>query len=338
MRVFLAVLLLAPAIYLFASARSSTLDRDRTATQELLGVDYLKALQPLSAAVLAAEGDAVAGRPVSTAAITQAMSTVDTVNARSGAALGLTDRWLGLKSAIAALPPQGSPASLYAAYSGVSDLLLALYQRLEQTSQLADDPEVDAASLQRVVAVDLPQISVGISRYADLVQLSAGSQISPAALATLLAQQLAAGPPGRDLVESLQSAVANTSSTTLSGDLLGPQDGMRQALDAVSTADGPNGDRVTAADVATAGTLKAHAADAAAALSDKVLANLAGLIGQRQDAARSTEHRDELVLAGAGALILLIVVLELAGWRRRRPDEPVVPAATPGRERVGAAR
>jgi hypothetical protein len=246
-RVILAVLLLAPTVVLFATARSSTQDRERIASQELLGVDYLRALQPLTAALLSAEGDAVAGRPVSTATLTQAASTVDSVSARSGDALGLKDRWTGLRAAIAALPPAGSPQAMYAAYSGAADLLLALYQRLEQTSQLANDPQTDTASLQRVAVVDLPQISVGISRYADLVQLGAGEDITPIALANLLAQRLEVGPPGRDLVESLQEAVANTASTTLSGDLLGEQDGIRQAVDAVSTSNGPTGGRITAA-------------------------------------------------------------------------------------------
>jgi hypothetical protein len=338
-RVILAVLLVAPTVVLFATARSSTQDRDRVSTQELLGVDYLRALQPLTAALLSAESDAVAGRPVSTATLTQAASTVDSVNVRSGDALGLKDRWTGLKAAIAALPPGGSPQAMYAAYGGAADLLLALYQRLEQTSQLANDPQTDTASLQRVAVVDLPQVSVGISRYADLVQLGAGEDITPAALATLLAQRLEVGPPGRDLVESLQEAVANTASTTLSGDLLGEQDGIRQALDAVSTSNGPTSSRITAADVSAASTLRARSADAAAALSGKVLNALSELIAQRHEAASSDLRRDELALGAAGALIILIVLLEMTGWgRRRRQFEPAVEAVVPERERVGAAR
>jgi hypothetical protein len=336
--VILAVLLVAPTVVLFAAARSSTQDRDRVASQELLGVDYLRALQPLTAALLSAEGDAVAGRPVSTATLTQAASMVDSVTARSADALGLKDRWSGLRVAIAALPSAGPPQAIYAAYGGAADLLLALYQRLEQSSQLANDPQIDTASLQRVAVVDLPQISVGVSRYADLVQLGAGEDIAPIALANLFAQRLEVGPPGRDLVESLQAAVANTASTTLSGDLLGEQDAMRQAVDALSASNSPAGTQITAADVSSAGALRARSADAAAALSGKVLNALGELIGQRRDAARSTLRRDELTLGAAGGLIVLVIVLELTGWRRRRRFEPAVEAAVPERERVGAAR
>jgi hypothetical protein len=343
-RILLTIALAAPLAILFVGARSAASDRNTAANQELLAVDYLRALQPLTSALVAAETDAVAGRAVDPSAMTRATAGMDAADAREGVALGAHDRWQGLRSKIGSLANSGP--DVFTGYDEAADLLVALYARLEQTSGLAADPQGDAFGLQRVAAVDLPQVTVAVARYAALAQTSVSANPSVDTLVTLHTQRLAAGPPGRDLVDSVQSAVASTSSVTLSSNILGEFDAMRQALDAVAASPGP-ADRVTANDAATADALRARVTGAATALSGKVLDALAELITQRRDGARSELTRDTLALAGGLALMALLIVAEVVRFRRRRPRKSTVDddsgrgsvdAVLTGREPVGAAR
>jgi hypothetical protein len=338
-RVVAALLLLAPVGVLFVTSRAPAVDEQNRTAQELLGVDYLRALQPLTVALLAAQSEAVAGRSVNTAAMTQAFAAMDAADAREGEALAARDRWQGLRAKIQGLPPQGAPRAMYTAYVETADLMLALYGRVQQTSGLAADPQIDTVSLQRLVATDLPAVNVAFGRYADLTQAGLGGDLPATALAEVLAQRQAVGAPGQDLVDNLQAAVDSTTSVTLSGNLLGEADAMRRSLDALSNAPAPAGSRLAAADVAAANTLRANAANASAALSGKVLDALADLLGQRHRAAGRDLLRANLALGAAVVLAVLIVVLEAAGWPRRRPDAPGEPQPAPRRrELAGAAR
>jgi hypothetical protein len=331
-RILFALLLLVPAGVLFAGARASAADeQDRTA-RELLGVDYLRAMQPLTVALLSAQSEAVAGRSVNTAAMTQAFADMDAADAREGDGLGLHDRWQGLRAKVQGLPAQGTGRAMYTAYGEASDLMLALYGRARQTSGLAADPKADAVSLERVVAVDLPQINVAMGRYADLTQIGAGSDLSAAGLAEVLAARQAVGSPGRELVDSMQSAVDSTSSVTLSGNVLGEVDAMRRGLDAVANAPGPAGSRLASADVTAASSLRANAASASAALSAKVLDALAELLTQRHDSAGRDVTRTNLALGAAVVLAVLLLALEVTGWPRRRREPP------PGQPQLGPVR
>jgi hypothetical protein len=337
-RLLLAVVLVVPVVLLFLAARRPAVDEQSRADQELLGVDYLRTLQPLTVALLAAQADAVAGRSVNTAAMTQAFAAMDAADGRDGEPLGARDRWQGLRTKIQSLPGPGAPRATYTAYGEAADLLIALYNRVRLTSGLATDPQGDVVGLQRVVAVDLPQINVAIGRYADLVQVGLGGDLSTTALADVLAQRLAAGAPGRDLVDGLQTAVDSTSSSTLGGNVLGEMDAMRRSLDAVSTATGPTGSRPTAADVSAANTLRANAANASAALSAKVLDALTELLTQRRDGAAGDLLRANLAAGGGIAVALALIGLDAAAWTRRRRMPQPAEAAPARREPVGAAR
>jgi hypothetical protein len=335
-----ALLLTAPVGVLFVTSRQPAVDEQNRTAQELLGIDYLRALQPLTVALLAAQSEAVGGRSVNSAAITQAFAGMDAADAREGETLGARDRWQGLRTKIQSLPAQGPPKAMYTAYGEAADLMLALYGRVRQTSGLATDPQVDAVSLERVVAVDLPAVNVAFGRYADLTQADVGNDLPASALAEVLAQRQAVGPPGRDLVDGMQAAIDSTSSVTLSGNVLGEVDAMRRALDGLATAPGLSGSRLTAQDAAAANQSRANAASASAALSAKVLDELAGLLGQRHDAARRDILRANLALGGGAVLAVLLIALEAIGWPGRgREEPPGQPESTRRRrEFVGAPR
>jgi hypothetical protein len=341
-RILCVLALLVPTGFLFAGARGPAADREGPATQELLGVAYLHALQPLTAAFLAAEAVSVSGHTVDATALTQAIGGVDAVDNDSGVTLGVHDRWTELRRGIQSLTPRGSPRSQFTAYGDMAALLLALYAHLEQTSGLANDPQGDVASLQRVVTLDLPQVMVAAAGYGDLAQVELGDALSPADLAELATQRAAVEAPGRNLVESMQSAVAHTSSRTLSGNILGELDGMRLAIDAVGGAKDFTGDQLSSSDVAGASALSSHIADAGTALAAKVFDALVELITQRRDGARSDLTRADLALGAAIVLIVGYAAIEaiLAARRRGRdPDDGLEPPVlATRREQVGAAR
>jgi hypothetical protein len=326
--VLFALLLLIPAAGLYLQAQPAAADRESAAAQELLGIDYARALQPLTTVLMTAQTDAVAGRAVNDGAVVQAMATVDAADGREGAALSLHDRWQGLRSRIQSLPGGGSAQSMYDAYHEIAELLLALDAQLDQTARLAADPQVDTFGLQRVLAVDLPQITVQYGQYVSLVALGSTA-------AQLEAPRQAVIAAGVDLVGSLASAVAGTSSVTLSGDLLGEVDGMHQVLDAVSTAANVN--------AAAAGALDQHLTQAATALSAKVLGGLDQLVGQRHDDARQEGLRSLAAVGLAVVLVVLYLVVEVA-IRPRRASSTVdypsgqIPVRHAGWEHVGAAR
>jgi hypothetical protein len=342
-RVIIAVLLLAPIAVLYDAAHRSAGDRQDAATHELLGVDYLRALQPLTVALLTAQGDAVAGRAVNAVAVSQAVATVDAADGRAGDSLGATDRWSTLRTKIANQPPPGANRAVFDAYSQMADLLLALYGRVQQSSGLAADPEVDTASLQRVSADLLPRVDVAVSRYVDLIQSTAGTGLSAAGAAEVLTDRQLAIASGGDLVDSLQSAVATTSSGTLGSDVLSEFDGMRHALDALAASAAPTVGAMSSADTSAAATLGTSIASASAALSTKVLDALTELLQQRRGAARNDVLRSDIGLGVGIVLIGLFLATDVGGRLRRSrtaPDDRVwgaEPAAV-RRERVGAPR
>jgi hypothetical protein len=337
-RILAVLLLFVPIGILFVASRSTAVDEQNRTAKEQLGVDYLRALQPLTVALLAAQSEGVAGRSVNSAAMTQAFAAMDAADTREGETLGLRDRWQGLRAKIQGLPPQGQPRAMYTAYVEAADLMLALYGRVQQTAGLAADPQGDVVSLNRVVAVDLPGVNVALGRYADLTQAGVGSDLTASALAEVLAQRQAVGTPGRDLVDSLQAAVDSTTSVSLSGDLLGEVDGMRRSLDALTNAPTPAGNHLAAADATAANTLRANAASASAALSAKVLDAIAELLGQRNDAAGQDLTRANLAVGAAAALAILLIVLEAVGLPRR-PEQASDPSqAAARRELVRAPR
>jgi hypothetical protein len=330
----LTVLLLVPVSILFLQIWDTT-DADRTATRsERQGVEYLTKLGPVLTALVEAQGAALQGRPATPPALTAAVNGVAEVDGRLGKALGTTNRWDGLRTKIQALPTASAKGPLdgFLAHVEATELLLALYGAVRDNSQLARDPDNDVSHLQQAVTVDLPQ-TVGLSaRTADLSLMVANA---PKDQKELLAPQLAAVTLGIDvsvgsLTDNLQAAATDTGSATLSSNLLGSVDGIRQGVEGLVRAAGGNAPDVPALNAARTALQKATTG-----LSGTILTEMDGLLRSRLDDIDGTRFR-AMITACAAVLIalLVIVVTPLLGRRRTAGGTPA--GRDPDRAQSGA--
>ncbi|MEN3616047.1 hypothetical protein AAH979_42065 [Plantactinospora sp. ZYX-F-223] len=304
LRVLLAVALLLPAGVLFSSAWRSNDDRLTVAERERHGVEYLRSLGQVTLALVDAQSGAVAGRAAAAAALRTAVEETSAVDVRYGAELRTSERWAGLHAKIEALPdrPPANPQDAWTVYTETTDLLLALYAKVRESSGLIRDPESDSYHLQDAVAEELPEALVAAGRLADRSVLAAGrSGGDPLRTASELAlARSAVLGPAADLVENLRSAVENTASRTLGGNLLSRLDGYQRAVEdlAALTRDSaaPNPIQVGAA--------RASAQLAGSGLATIILAELDILLGERVDGLTG-ERR---IVVGALVLAVLLVL------------------------------
>ncbi len=333
-RVLLAVAMLIPVWFLYDAAAGSAANREQSANREQLGLDYVRALEPFTAALVVVQSAVVAGESPPMNALTDAITGVRAIDARAGVALGVADRWQALQTRLQRLSRQGEPAGLYQSYSEVNDLMLALYLRIQQTSGLSADPQPDILNLQNALVIDLPRITVGIGRYADLAQLAKDKPTEVNTLAQVLAQLQAATVPGDDLINSIETAVATTASTSLSSAVFAGLDTVRSRLDSADSASRLITSEFTAANAKTAGTVSNDLIVSNAALSKKLLVAMDDLLKQRHDSARSDQQLALYGLLGAIALIVVAIVLAVLEWTRNLraaavADEPPAEAGSP---------
>ncbi|MDW5325404.1 hypothetical protein [Plantactinospora sp. KLBMP9567] len=307
LRVLLAVALLLPAGVLFSSAWRNNDDRLTIAERERHGVEYLHSLGQVTLALVDAQSGAVAGRAAAAAALRTAVEETSAVDVRYGAELRTSERWAGLHAKIEALPdrPPANPQDAWTVYTETTDLLLALYAKVRESSGLIRDPESDSYHLQDAVAEELPEALVAAGRLADRAVLAAGrSGGNPLRTASELAlARSAVLLPAADLVENLRAAVENTASRTLGGNLLSRLDGYQRAVEDLATltrdSAAPNPIQVGAA--------RASAQLAGSGLATIILTELDILLRDRVD-----ELTGEQRIA-AGALVLaVLLVLALA--------------------------
>ncbi|MDQ7907216.1 hypothetical protein RB614_22130 [Phytohabitans sp. ZYX-F-186] len=353
MRPLLAFALLIPVGVLFGQAWQGQSDRLSFAAKERHGIEYLTTLGQVTTAVTDAQSAAVAGRPADRAAVTRAVDAATEVDDRLGEELRTSERWSGLRVKIEALSsvPGGDRARIYDAYGEVTDLLLALYGKVRENSQLIRDPEADTYFLQDGAAEELPESVVAAGRFADLVVIAAGRPAAErtAAIADLVSARGAVLDPAADLADGLQSAVDSTESRTLGGNLLSRLDRFRRSMDGLASSAGtldgrsplPTADRLNPARI--------EVQAAASELSNSILAELDVLIADRRSSIR-TERAVSLVAFAVAVLGCAVPsVLALRKRRRRRrpfggPHRTVLPrAAGPEQnqsqwEPVGAAR
>lgn len=353
LRPLLVFALLIPAGVLFGQAWQGQSDRLSFAARERQGIEYLTTLGQVTTALTDAQSAAVAGRAVDRAAVSRAVSAASTVDDRLGEELRTSERWSGLRVKIEALSsvPAGDKNRVYDAYGEVTDLLLALYGKVRENSQLIRDPEADTYFLQDGAAEELPESLIAAGKFADLVVLAAarpGAERT-AAIADLTAARGSVLDPAADLADGLQSAVDSTESRTLGANLLSQLDRFRRSMDALATSAGsldgqsalPTADRLNPARV--------EVQSAASELSNSILAELDVLIADRQSGIR-TERATSLVafaLVVLGCAVPTVLALRKRRRRRRPFEGPyrAVPPRTASPERnesqwepVGAAR
>ncbi|WBC12740.1 hypothetical protein O7600_16275 [Micromonospora sp. WMMA1998] len=317
----LVLALIAPLGLLFAQASGTTADDHDLATRERLGVRYLRALGPVTDALVEAQSTAVAGAPVSRAALNAAIERAAEVDTEVGDELRSHERWAGLRAKLEALPDRGlgDPEAAYRAYGEATDLLLALYRKVRESSGLIRDPRADSFFLQDGIGGDLPTATVLAGRLADLVRLAPAR---PAAervkTGTELAElRVAALGPAMDLVADLRSAVDSSESTDLGANVLTPLDTYQRSLEAFTAFSAPTAGRAApSTDQLTNAGLTAQ--NAAKELRTVILDQLDALLQERLD----TLDRDRLlarIAAGvAVALLAGLAVVQLAALRRGR--------------------
>jgi hypothetical protein len=316
----LTVLLLVPLGILFLQIWDSTED-ERTATRtERQGVEYLTRLGPLLTALTDAQGAALQGRTDANPALKTAVDGVSEIDALIGADLGATSRWNGLRTKIEALPAAaaGGPLAVFQAHVEATELLFALYGAIGDNSRMVRDPDNDLAHLQRAVTVDLPETANLAARAADLSLLAANADADQK---KLLQPQLSAitlgidGSVGR-LTDNLQAAVTDTTSRTLSSNLLATVDGFRQGIEGLVRAASE-----TKPDPAALTTARSAMQKATTNLSGTILTEMDGLLRTRLDDLDDRGLRAQIT-AGAAVLLALLALVAILGGRRRRGAPP----------------
>ncbi|RZU71950.1 hypothetical protein EV384_0284 [Micromonospora kangleipakensis] len=339
--------LLAPVGLLFAQTHRLTGDDRDLATRERLGVQYLRALGPVTDALVDAQTAAVTGRPVSRDALTAAVEQATSVDSAVGDELRSHERWSGLRAKLEALPDRGltDPTAAFAAYGEVTDLLLDLHRKIRDSSGLIRDPQSDSFFLQDGIGRDLPEAMVAAGRLADLTALAAQRPAAerPQTLAELAALRVAALAPATDLVADLRAAVDNSESTDLGANVLTPLDTYQRSVEALAALSAPTGKAGSGpTDPAQVAAARLNAQAAAKQLQPVILDQLDALLKERIDRL----DRDRLLAVAAAALAGLLVVVLIgvligaylrARWRaaderRARDDSGALPAWQPPAE------
>ncbi|HEY7271232.1 MAG TPA: hypothetical protein VH502_00770 [Actinoplanes sp.] len=311
----LTVLILVPAGYLFYrvwQANDASLDSTRLERQ---GVEYVTVLTPLVSALAEAQSSALQNVSAAPTALSAAVAKVNSVDQRLGAALGTRDRWSGLRDRIDQLGSvTGNPLTVFQAYVEATNLTLALYDTVRNNSTLIRDADNDLSNLQQAVADDLPNTVVQVSRMGDLSLLVAKAQ--PNQQATLGPQFGAAvqsvGISVNALTDDLQAAVDDTSSPTLSGNLVTTLDSFRRGVESLTRGANPGGQP----NAATMATAQSQLQSSLTSLSGMLVREMDGLLSDRLDRL-NTARREALVAAGVVILLALAVLAVLLTGRRR---------------------
>ena len=312
----LTVLILVPATILFASVWGSISDKRDSTELEKRGVEYISALAPLVSALAEAQSSALAGVSATPGSLSAAINGVAAVDQRLGLELNTRERWTGLRAKMDQLSKiTGSPVTVFEAHVEVTDLALALYNAVRNNSHLIRDPDNDLSHLQQALGVDLPEAVIQVSRMGDLSQLVAKAdtkvraQLTPQFGAAVESVNSAVG----ELTDNLQAAVDDTTSVTLSGNLVSGLDSFRRGVESLTRGANPGGTPNTA----TMATAQSQLQTSLANLSGIVAREMTTLLDERL-AGLDTDAIVALVSAAAAVLLVgAAMVLPLTGTGRR---------------------
>src|SRR3954452_20478785 len=168
-RMLFPLALLMSVSVLFALVWQSVGDQSGYANSERDGIRYIQALGPLEIALTNAESAAVNGGTAAREPLTRAIEAVAQVDKELSGSLRTQDRWTELRTKIESLPASGASTAIISAYGGANDLLLALMDKVRNTSKLIRDPEANSYYLEDGAAQELPEGIVAAARYTDLL-------------------------------------------------------------------------------------------------------------------------------------------------------------------------
>ncbi|WP_262282815.1 hypothetical protein [Micromonospora sp. MA102] len=316
----LVLALLAPLGLLFAQTDGHTGDDHDLAARERLGVRYLRALGPVTDALIDAQTTAVAGRPVSRAALTAAVEQAAEVDGAVGDKLRTRERWAGVRAKLEALPERGlaDREAALQAYGEVADLLLALHRKVREASGLVRDPRSDSFFVQDAVGADLPAAMVAAGRLADVATLAPDRSAAdrPKTVAELAELRVAALGPATDLVDDLRAAVGSSESTDLGPTVLTPLDTYQRSVEALAAFSAPAG--AAGPDPVQLGAARRGAQSAATQLRQVILDQLDALLVERLDRLDRDRWLARGALAAAGVLLAVLAGVLLSALRRAR--------------------
>ncbi|MEU4239011.1 hypothetical protein [Actinoplanes sp. NPDC026619] len=309
-----------PTAVLFGRVWQQNSDQRSQTDLEKKGVEYITALAPLVSALAESQSSALQGVTAPPDSLAAAVSKVSAVDASLGDDLKTKERWTDLQAKIAKLPKAtGGPVTILTAHIEVTDLALALYGAVRRNSELNRDPDSDLSNLQQAAAIDMPTTVVRVSRMADYAQaLQAATGAAKATLALQFGQEVIAVQDSvDDLTSSLQAAVDNTKSPTLSGGLVNTLDSFRRGIESMTRGANPGG----IPNVATMSTAQTALQTSLNALAGVVLKEMAKLLDDRSGSL--SYKRGEAVAMGLLAVLLVLAALVLPILGRRRDSEPV---------------
>jgi hypothetical protein len=337
LRLLLTVVMLLPITVLFMQLQRSVDDRQRAATLEQHGVEYVRSLTVVTGALADAQSAAVIGRPVPRDALARAVEDAAAVDTRLGAELQTHERWAGVRAKIEALPDRGptDAEGVYSVYTETSDLLGQLLNKVRETSGLVSDQQTDSFYLQDGATQELPAALVATGQLADLAVLGAARPSTERlrTVADLTGGHLNLDSPAGDLIADLQAAVDSTNSPSLGANLLKQLDTYQRAVQGLTSLV----HTTSANDLTQIAAARATLHTATVELSTSILNELAALINGRIDGLARTQ---QIAIGGyvlALVLLLAMATLTVRGTRRRQPIPPT-PAAPSGPPPAAASK
>ena len=322
----LTVLVLVPTAVLFGRVWTDVSGRKDSVELEKQGVEYLTALAPLVSALAESQSTAIQGVSAPPDTLAAAVSRVAAVDARLGDDLKTKDRWADLQENIGKLPKVTGALNVFEAHVEVTDLTLELYNAVRRNAELNRDPDSDMANLQQAVAVDMPETVVRVNRMGDLANLlQAAGAANRGELTVRFGQEVLASQDAVDeLTDSLQAAVDDTKSQTLSGSLVTSLDSFRRGVESMTRGANPG----RAPNVATMSTAQSTLQTALSNLSGITLKEMERLLDDRTDSLNY--RRNEALVMGLLALLLVLAAVLWPAIGRRRDGEAAGPAAGAG--------
>ncbi|MEU5548354.1 hypothetical protein ABZ738_01150 [Micromonospora sp. NPDC047793] len=323
----LATALLLPVAFLVVRAHQY-IDADREALkQERLGVEYLRALGPVTEALVDAQSAAVADRQPPRENLQKAVERAAAVDARIGAELSTSERWAGIRAKLEALPERSlDPEAAFGAYREVTDLLLALHGKVRETSGLIRDSGAASYFLQDGVGEEMPEATVAGGRLVDMAVLAAQRPVADRVrtLSELATLRLAALQPANDLVNNLRAVVDSSASADLGASVLTPFDAYQRATEAMAVHSQPD-NRTGTINLVRLTSARDDAQRAATQLQPILLDEIDRLLVERID---QLDRDDLLTMVAGGVAGLLLIALAVTGWLSRSRDTTGRPQAT----------
>src|SRR4051794_12300646 len=318
-RMLFPLALLVAVSVLFALVWQSVGDQSDYANSERDGIRYIQALGPLEIALTNAESAAVNGGTAAREPLTRAVEAVAQVDKDLSGSLRTQDRWTELRTKIESLPTSGAGAAVSNAYGGANDLLLALMDKVRNSSKLIRDPEADTYYLEDGAAQELPEGIVATARYTDLL-VSVAKQ-SPAEQAKAVVDTSSArsdlASNAQDLSDDVRLAVEGSGGGDLGTALLSKLDRFNRSIDNLEPLMAPLLAGKGGIDVAKVVKARDETQSAAADLSAALLTQIDGALDDRLS---SLGHKR---LLAVGILVLSVLValapVGLPLLSRRRP-------------------